>query len=497
MIPGPDCGFWVGHFFTVFREPFLAPHMIWWKDIGYDAPLMRYSRIVGDNMIFILDPQIIREILLSPVSKDDCRFYKPYTSGPLKVILGNGLVTLEGQEWLKHRRLIQPAFSVSFLKEAIEQCVPDKVTALLQYWIDAGDRHEIDVSVHLSALTLDVIGDAGFAYDCHGLADIKAWSQLAKEKTSQGESISPSLTDPLITSLTAMMTPDLVRLLLFVFGLGKLDRYVNPRSRRGTMAFDVTIRDIIANAKEKENNSGNDKTRTKSLLQLLLTAKDTEIKDPKKASLSDAELMDEVKTFLFAGHETTAAWTTWAIFAMSQFPDVQEKLFQDVMKHAPKDTSTRISLEQVENMEYLAAFLQEILRLYSPVGLTIRRNRYEEKIAGYTIPKDTSLAIPARLIHRHPKHWEDPETFSPERWLNSTVTGIDNRGFTFMPFGAGGHNCIGYRFATYEAKLILAHMVRAVRVEIAPSQRDVEFTVTSTVTTKPKPRLKVVIKPRT
>ena len=113
------------------------------------------------------------------------------------------------------------------------------------------------------------------------------------------------------------------------------------------------------------------------------------------------------------------------------------------------------------------------------------------------MPKNTQFAIMTHLLHRNPKYWTDPDTFSPERWLKEEkLVGMDTRGFTFLPFGAGGHNCIGYKFATYEAKLIMAHMIRALRVEIAPSQRDVEHTFTTIITMKAKPTLKVVVKPR-
>ena len=502
IIPGPDCGFWIGQFVTIFTKPFMQPHKGWWKDIvGYNAPLLRYSKLFGETWILVLDPEIIREILMAPVSKDNSRFYKPYSSGPLTTIIGRGLVVLEGEEWMRHRRLIQPAFSVSFLKEAVDESVPNKVESFVQYWIDAGEGHEIDVSIHLSALTLDVIGEAGFSYDCHGMSEIAKWANAAKQQKNPNNGgsalASPQLTDPLITSMNALMTPSILRVIMFVFGLGKLDSHVNPKSKRVHQAMDTTIDGVIANAKQLETSKMSDKSKAKSILQLLLNAKDPETPNAKKPALTDLELRDEVKTFLFAGHETTSTWCTWAMYALAKFPDVQEKVYQDVMQHVP-DKTEKLSLDKVEHMEYLAAFLQEVLRLYSPVGMTLRKTRYEETLAGYKIPKDTTLCIPAHLMHRHPKHWDNPETFSPERWLEPTVTntGLDTRGFTFLPFGAGGHNCIGYRFATYEAKLIMAHIITKLRVEIAPSQRDVEHTFSTTVTMKAKPGLKVVVKPR-
>ena len=514
-IPGPDCSFWMGQFTAIRKEPFMAPHKLWLQQLPPDTPLMRYNSLLGRNMVMILDPTILRDILTAPASKNDCRFYKPMFFFPS--IIGKGLVTLEGEEWVKHRRLIQPAFGVSFLKQALDASVAPKTETFCALWNTAGPHQEIDVATHLAALTLDIIGDVGFSHDCQGLKDMEGWA--AAVASQGGDSpitvASPELSDPLITSMTALLKPDLLRVFTYLTGLGWLDPLINPKTRRVRAALNDSVEKIIVNARhlDNSNNSGMDNTspkkRRRSLLQVLMQPKDGEpLQSTSKTSkttptaLTDGELRDELKTFLLAGHETTSTWCYWAMFAMAKYPDVQEKLYQDVMKLAPK--TGNISLEQVENMDYLNAFLQECLRLYPPVGMMVRMNRYEERFAGYKVPAGTNLVIPVHLLHRHPKYWgPDADVFQPERWLvdkngigGVSGGGIDTKGFTFLPFSTGGHNCIGYKFATMEAKLILAHMVRALRVEIAPSQRDVKHTFTTLITMKTKPGLKVVVKQR-
>lgn len=167
------------------------------------------------------------------------------------------------------------------------------------------------------------------------------------------------------------------------------------------------------------------------------------------------------------------------------------------MKHAPEGS---IGMEQVEKMEYLNAFLNEVLRLFPPAGMMLRLNRYEETFAGYKIPPKTMIMIPVHLLHRHPLYWDDPDTFSPERFLDpdrrNSGSGFGNRNFTFLPFSGGARNCIGYRFATMEAQMIVATIIRSLRVEIAPSQRDVDFTFTAIVIMKAKPSVKIVVKKR-
>lgn len=500
-IPGPESGFWLGQTPAIRREPFFEPHKRWWKDLGPDARVIRYSQVMGNNSLLILDKEIIREILTAPASKNNSRFKKSVFQLP--IIIGYGLVTLDGEEWAKHRRIIQPAFSVAFLKEALGISVPPKVQRCIQYWLDAGERQEqeIDLGAHLSALTLDVIGDAGFSYDTSGLNDIEAWSQAVNKTSQEGDEtdtfLSPELTDPLVTSMMAFLKPNIFRLILFVTGFLSLDPFINPASKNICAALDSTVTGIISNAKRLNDDQKRDSSKAKSLLQLLLKARDSS-SDGKNA-LTDKELKDEVKTFLLAGHETTSTWCHWALYAMAKNPDVQEKVFHEVTKNLKDPKEKTVSLEEVESMEYLSAFLDEVLRIYPPVGMIVRTACYNETLAGYKVLRGTNLVIPIHLLHRNPKYWTDPETFKPERWMQGDYkgsSGMDSRGFSFLPFGAGGHNCIGYKFATLETKLIMAHIVRTLRVEIAPSQRETRHTFTNIVTMKAKPGLKVVFKAR-
>lgn len=253
--------------------------------------------------------------------------------------------------------------------------------------------------------------------------------------------------------------------------------------------------DVIIRARKASKNM-----KSKSLLQLLFDAQEKEVRGQK---LKDVELRDETKTFLLAGHETTATWLYWAVYALAKYPDVQEKLYREILRSIPQTQADEdITVEQVENAEYLVAFLNEVLRLYPPVGFLERFNRKEENFCGYTIPVGTRLVISPHLLHRNPKYWKDPEIFLPERWIrtsdniNNENDGGKNKGFAFIPFSAGSRNCIGQRFSSIEALLIMAPIVRTFRIEIAPSVRNEEFQFTTRVTMKAKPDLKIVVKRR-
>ena len=180
---------------------------------------------------------------------------------------------------------------------------------------------------------------------------------------------------------------------------------------------------------------------------------------------------------------------------MAKHPDLQERLYREVMEHAPWSVE-QIGVEQVGNMEYLGTFLQEVLRLYPPVGFFPRINRFKETLGGVQVPPGTRISLVPHLLHRNPKYWDDPETFNPERWVNVSEEEAERRRFAFFPFGAGGRNCIGSYFATLEAQMIVAAIVRSFQVEIAPSQTDTEHTFTSRITMKSKPLLRLIVHER-
>lgn len=180
---------------------------------------------------------------------------------------------------------------------------------------------------------------------------------------------------------------------------------------------------------------------------------------------------------------------------MAKNLDLQERLYRNVMEHAPLATE-RIGVEEVGKMEYLGAFLQEVLRLYPPAGFIPRINRFKETLGGVEVPAGTRIALVPHLLHRDPRYWDDPETFNPERWINVSEKEAERRRFAFFPFGVGGRNCIGQYFATLEAQMIVAALARSFRVEIAPSQKDTEHTFSSRITMKSKPLLRLIVHER-
>ena len=197
----------------------------------------------------------------------------------------------------------------------------------------------------------------------------------------------------------------------------------------------------------------------------------------------------------FISYQTTSTWCYWVVYALSKNLKIQEKVHDDVSKYSPGSDGD-ICAEHVEKMDYLRAFLQEVLRLYPPAGFIPRITRFREVLDGVTVPPSTRVIVAPHLLHRHGKYWDDPESFLPERWLSVSEEEAARRRFAFLPFSLGGRNCIGQYFATLEAQLIVAALVRAFRFEIASSQRELDHTFTSFVTMKSKPLLRFVVHER-
>uniref|UniRef100_A0A7S2IK07 Cytochrome P450 n=1 Tax=Helicotheca tamesis TaxID=374047 RepID=A0A7S2IK07_9STRA len=478
VVKGPKCNFLVGQFANIRREPFMQPHLRWIQNItGWDVPFVYYSVLFGRPSILVLDKDIVKTALMAPYGKEPLRFARE--TGMLKNVLGNGLVTLKSEDWMRHRQIIQPAFLANKLKEALDATVPCLTKRFIGCWKQTEGR-EIDLGSHLSSLTLDIIGHVAFSHEFKAVEKIEIWAR---------DGSLPEVDDPFIKALVRPFRPSIIGFIAFVTGMPKISYYLNFRLRRVRKALNKAADEAIQNARKKMTTE-----KQRSLVQLLLQASE----GGSKHTLSDVELRDEVKTFVFAGHETTATWCKMAIYALVTNPDVQEKVYQDISSHSPGNGEP-LDLKTVEKMEYFHAFLQEVLRLYPPAGVLIRINKQEENFAGYRIPPNARLMLSMYLLHRHPKYWDDPEKCLPERWLQK---GEENEEFqkrirfAFIPFSAGGHNCIGQRFATIEAKLIMAELVRNFELRIAPSQTDTKFTFSNLVVSTLKPDIKVVVKSR-
>ncbi|KAL7538392.1 hypothetical protein ACHAWF_006074 [Thalassiosira exigua] len=477
-LPGPIQGKtfreWViGVFPIIEKEPFMQPQQRWWEEAGHDTQLLHYTGILGRHFVCVLDADGVKKILTSKAEVERPFFVKGMYY--VKRVIGDGLVTLDGPKWHLHRRIIQPSFHNQILRESLDSCVPELAARMIRAWKER-EGSDIDIASHFSALTLDIIGKVAFSHEFKSMEVVEQWAR--------DESCEVELKDPLINALYSSMTPSLVKMLLINLRLSPLERYLIPEAHATQTILNQAVADVVQRTHARYINREEADTKPKCLLELLFDAEDCEL-GPKNRSLTHKELQEETKTFLVAGHETVSTLCVWAIYCLTEYPHIQKLVFDDIMKHAPRNSSA--TLESLDNMTYVDAFLNEVLRLYPPVGMIVRNTSKCVPLLGVDIPANTRIIIPITLLQRHPKYWTDPECFKPERWLKTEEPDRKHHHFAYLPFSAGGRNCIGQRFALWEAKLILAPIIRQFQFTISPSLAGVNRKLVSFVTIKSVP----------
>ena len=337
-----------------------------------------------------------------------------------RLLLGDGLLTSEGDTHRRHRRTLQPAFHPQRILD-YQASFALAARRAADRWTDGG---EIDLVAEMSAITLDGAGTALFGADLRGPTP----------------RITGALTD-LLAGFRLAMAPGGRRLLR-----SRLPVAVRVRSARAEL--ENVVADLV-------RGRWADRSRSAPVLDLL--AGDSE--------LTDRQVRDQVMTLLLAGHETTAMALTWAVAAIDRAPAVRA------------DLEAEWAANQVD-LPLTLAVLAETLRLWPPSWMFSRRVLEPMLLGGRRIPAGTMCLVSPALLHRDPRWWTEPDQFRPDRWLRCVPGETDRfdpkapgqpRG-AYLPFGAGPRMCIGEQFAWSEAAVVLAELGRTwrIRVENAP-----------------------------
>lgn len=194
-------------------------------------------------------------------------------------------------------------------------------------------------------------------------------------------------------------------------------------------------------------------------LDVLLTAK-----DENGEGLSKLEIRNEVDTFLFEGHDTTASGIMWTLYALACHSEYQDKVYNEIDSIMSHKEQPVIEWDDLQHLEYLHLCIKESLRLYTAVPVIMRENTEDLTIDGKTFPAGTEFVLHLFSLHHNYKVWENPYQFIPERFTKDNVSKMDS--FAFCPFSAGPRNCIGQNFATNEMKVVIANFLYRYRIEI-------------------------------
>jgi cytochrome P450 len=414
--PGPKGNFFLGSTFDYLRD-----------QLGFlTAAVKQYGDIVrlrlGNQTTYVLvNPEHIDYVLRSHADN----FMKDKLTRWLIPLVGEGLLTSEGEFWRRQRRLAQPAFQRQQIDRYAAVMV-EHTESMLESWRDGQVR---DTHEDMRHLTLAIVAKTLFGTELAGEADIV------------GESVE------IVTN--HFMSP--TRWFRF------FDYLPLPSSRRYWRAI-RQIDEIIYGIIGRHRDGGRDKG---DLLSRLLAARD----DEGTGGMSDRQLRDEVVTLILAGHETTALVLFYTFYLLAQSPECANRLaaeLHDVLGDRPP------TADDVPNLRYTEWVVRESMRLYPPAWGIAREALADCEIGGYAVPKGTQLFMVQWLVHRDPRWFDDPEIFKPERWDNDLIKHLPH--CAYFPFGDGPRICIGNHFAMMEAVLLLATIARRFRLEIVIGQ---------------------------
>ena len=236
----------------------------------------------------------------------------------------------------------------------------------------------------------------------------------------------------------------------------------NLRFRRAVRVLDDVVAGMIRGRRSGETRD--------DLLSMLMQARDPET----GRGMDDRQLRDEVLTVFLAGHETTANALTWSFYLLSQHPEEEARLEEEVDRVLGGRVPT---LDDIGSLPRTGMVVQEAMRLYPPAWLFGRSPSQDDEIDGYRIEAGSLVFLSPYVTHRHPDLWPDPDRFLPERFAPASLAAIDR--FAYFPFGGGPRQCIGVAFANLEMQIVMASVVQRFRLRLAPdAQVDMEPLVT-------------------
>lgn len=394
------------------------------------AFLMRMVRQYGDVVHFQVGPQhfyllnhpdYIKEVLVT----QDHSFMKGEALQRTKRLLGEGLLTSEGELHRHQRRIIQPLFHRMKLSH-YGSIMTEYAGQTIRRWQD-GDI--MDISAEMSRLTLLIAGKTLFGVDMN-----EAAGDVGKALTS------------LVNTFNLLVLP-------FSNLLERLPLPSIVRAKRAQSNLDSILYRVIQDARSSPNQN--------TLISVLLEAQD---EDGKR--MNDRQIRDEAMTLFLAGHETTSNALTWTWYLLSQHPEAESKLETELDSVLGGRLPT---VEDIPHLPYTQMVLSESMRLYPPAWVIGRRALQEVVIGNYLIPAGSIVAMSQYVMHRDPRFYFDPERFDPERWTPEAAAQRPN--YSYFPFGGGSRLCIGKHFALMEGVLLLATIAQPWKIRLAPRHR--------------------------
>ncbi|MFE0641672.1 cytochrome P450 [Streptomyces sp. NPDC058877] len=342
--------------------------------------------------------------------------------------LGDGLLTSEGELWRSQRKTIQPVFQAKRIARQTGVIAEEAAKLVARLRAREAGGVLVDVREAMTGLTLGVLGRALLD------ADLDAFDSI-------GESFEAVQNQAIFEMMSLSTVPAWLPLAR------------QRRFRRARADLDRIVAHLAAERAAHPSEDGDD------VLSRLIESTRRE-KDP---ATGRRRMRDELVTLLLAGHETTASTLSWAFHLLDEHPLVQERVREEVTEVLGDRSPT---MEDLHRLTYTTMVIEEVMRLYPPVWILPRAARESDEIGGFRVPAGADVLICPYTLHRHPAFWDAPERFDPERFAPDRAAGRHR--YAYVPFGAGPRFCIGSSLGMLETTVVLATVVRELRLSKAP-----------------------------
>jgi cytochrome P450 len=395
--------------------------LAFFQDLAKTYGDLAYVRTAGEHLFLVSDPRQVRDIFVTHQHK----FMKGRGLDRAKRLLGEGLLTSEGAAHVRQRRLMQPAFHRDRIA-SYASVMTEYADRLRHGWTDGAT---VDASQEMNRLALAIVGKTLFD------ADVE----------SQAKEVGTALTE-VMESFWMMMLP-------FVDLLERLPIPAIRRSRAARARLDAIIYRMIAERRQAPGDRGD-------LLSMLLMAQDEE---QSGRGMSDQQVRDEAMTIFLAGHETTANALAWTWYLLSQNPDAERAMHEEIDRVLHGRVPT---IADLASLPYVEKVVTESMRLYPPAWIIGRRALEDYPIGGYVLPARSIVVVSPYLIQRDARYFAEPDRFVPDRWTPEFKSSLPP--FAYFPFGGGARRCIGESFAWMELVLVASTIAQRWRLRLVP-----------------------------
>lgn len=398
-----------------------------------------FSRMGGEVKVYIADPTLIHEAL---VKNADALGKGDQVRRALGPALGQGLLTADGAHWKWQRQSVASAFRHEKLLD-LQPAMISAAEATRDRWLKAANG-QIDIGHEMMRTTFDIIVETMMSGG-HGI-------DVGKVEKSISDFLGP-------TGWTFALS---------VLGAPEWIPFPGRRKSRAAVSF---LRSSLAGVIAARRRSAEDRH---DLVAMLLAAVDPET----GRTMSDEEIVDNLMTFITAGHETTALGLAWTFDLLARHPECEQRVIAEIEAVTGGEA---LASEHIAKLVYTRQVFSEAMRLYPPAPIITRTALQDFRLGGFHIPAGTVMYVPIYAVHHHSSIWQNPDMFDPDRFTPENSK--ERHRYAYMPFGAGPRVCIGSTFAMMEAVAVLAVLLKT-------------FRLSAIAATAPAPVMKVTLRPK-